>query len=230
MYHLRQKRREQWKRFNKSAKGKSVRKRYEQNPHGKSQARMDRYNRTPKSKLRLERYAKTDKSRARYIRHNKSAKGRATRKRYRIKHAAVLKAKWLAYREQNYEKFLQLAKDWQRREYENNPAFRIKKHAQGRIRVAMKDTTGSRKLPKSASKLLGCSWEEFRRHIESQFKPGMTWDNYGRGGWEVDHIKPIERFDLTDPKQLTDCFHYSNLQPLWWQENRHKSDTYVEAV
>jgi len=48
----------------------------------------------------------------------------------------------------------------------------------------------------------------------------MTWDNYGE--WHIDHETPCAAFDLTDPVQQSNCFHYSNLQPLWAEENRRK--------
>ena len=59
-------------------------------------------------------------------------------------------------------------------------------------------------------------------HLEAQFKPGMTWDNYGLKGWHVDHIRPCASFDLRDPEQQRRCFHYTNLQPLWAEENLKK--------
>ena len=59
-------------------------------------------------------------------------------------------------------------------------------------------------------------------HIESQFKPGMTWDNWSRTGWHLDHIKPLVTFDLTDPEQFRVACHYLNLQPLWAKENLSK--------
>lgn len=60
--------------------------------------------------------------------------------------------------------------------------------------------------------------------MERQFKPGMSWDNYGQYGWHIDHIKPLARFDLRDPVQVKQAWHYTNLQPLWWHENLAKSD------
>jgi len=68
--------------------------------------------------------------------------------------------------------------------------------------------------------LLGCTVEELRAHLEKQFKRGMSWSNYGR--WHIDHIRPCASFDLTDPEQQRICFHYSNLQPLWAEENMRK--------
>lgn len=73
-------------------------------------------------------------------------------------------------------------------------------------------------------KNLGCSIEELKKHLESNFKTGMTWDNYGRKGWHIDHIRPLSKFDLSDPQQLIEACHYTNLQPLWWYENIRKSN------
>lgn len=72
--------------------------------------------------------------------------------------------------------------------------------------------------------LLGCSPEFFKRHIESQFQEGMSWENQGKGGWHLDHIIPCDYFDLSDPEQQKICFNYKNLQPLWERDNLSKSN------
>ena len=79
------------------------------------------------------------------------------------------------------------------------------------------------------AELLGCSGSELRAYLESLFKPGMSWENYGYYGWHVDHIRPCASFDLTDPEEQKKCFHFSNLQPLWMHENRLKSDHWEAA-
>lgn len=76
--------------------------------------------------------------------------------------------------------------------------------------------------------LLGCSIEELKKHLEKQFKPGMNWSNHTLHGWHIDHIRPISSFDLTKKTERELCFHYSNLQPLWAEENLKKSDKYVK--
>jgi len=78
----------------------------------------------------------------------------------------------------------------------------------------------------SAVRDLGCSIDELKQHLESKFLPGMTWNNYGRFGWHIDHIRPLSQFDLTNPEQLKIACHYTNLQPLWWRDNLSKGDTY----
>lgn len=69
---------------------------------------------------------------------------------------------------------------------------------------------------------LGCSIEELKQHLEAQFKEGMSWENWGRYGWHIDHIMPLSSFNLTDPAQVKAACHYTNLQPLWAEENLRK--------
>lgn len=79
----------------------------------------------------------------------------------------------------------------------------------------------------SAMKLIGCDLKTLKNHLQSKFKPGMTWDNRGR--WEIDHIKPCAKFDLKKIIEQKKCFHFLNLQPLWKTEKRQKKDKYVIA-
>lgn len=72
--------------------------------------------------------------------------------------------------------------------------------------------------------LLGCDRVTFLKWIESQFTEGMSWDNYGRNGWHLDHKHPVSKFDHADPEQLAKCWHYTNLQPMWAIDNIRKSN------
>jgi hypothetical protein len=73
-------------------------------------------------------------------------------------------------------------------------------------------------------KLIGCSPQDLMLSLECRFEPGMTWQNYG-SAWHIDHILPLSSYDLTDPAQQREAFHYTNLQPLWASANMAKSDT-----
>jgi hypothetical protein len=103
-----------------------------------------------------------------------------------------------------------------------NPSARFAANLRSRLHIALRVSM----LRKSnhTLKLLGCSIIELLSHLRDQFEPGMTFENYGKAGWHVDHIKPCSSFDLNDPKQQKKCFHWSNLQPLWAEENYSKSD------
>ena len=74
--------------------------------------------------------------------------------------------------------------------------------------------------------LVGCTKDELKLHIESMFQEGMTWDNMGE--WHVDHIIPMNAFDLSCGEQQRIVMWYKNLQPLWGSENLKKSDKYEE--
>ncbi len=74
----------------------------------------------------------------------------------------------------------------------------------------------------SAVKDLGCSIEDFKTYIENKFLPGMSWNNRGRCGWHLDHVIPLSSFDLTDRTQFLKACHYTNLQPLWSNDNIKK--------
>jgi hypothetical protein len=76
----------------------------------------------------------------------------------------------------------------------------------------------------TTKRLIGCTTKELRNHLEAQFIDDMSWDNYGYYGWHIDHIIPCACFDLSDPEQQRQCFHYTNLQPLWAEDNLRKSD------
>lgn len=77
---------------------------------------------------------------------------------------------------------------------------------------------------KSSIIYLGVAAKIVAEYIESQFKPGMSWENYGE--WEIDHIRPLSSFDLLRESECMIAFNYKNLQPLWLRENRSKSSLY----
>jgi hypothetical protein len=93
--------------------------------------------------------------------------------------------------------------------------FRLRCNLSSRISNAIRGIAKS----KQTIELLGCSVDDLKVYLESKFKDGMSWDNYGKNGWHVDHITPCARYDLSDPEQQKQCFHYTNLQPLWAIEN-----------
>ena len=68
--------------------------------------------------------------------------------------------------------------------------------------------------------LCGCSLDELKAWLEKQFIENMNWEN--RSLWHVDHIRPCASFDLTDIEQQKQCFHFTNLQPLWAADNFKK--------
>ena len=70
---------------------------------------------------------------------------------------------------------------------------------------------------------IGCTAQQLRNHLQSQFTKGMNWNNYGK--WHVDHILPCASFDLADERHMQICWNWQNLRPLWAGENISKGDT-----
>lgn len=97
-------------------------------------------------------------------------------------------------------------------------SFKIERILRARILHALKGKNKSKKT----LKLFGCTIEELKQHLESQFQEGMNWNNHGFYGWHIDHIKPCASFDLSKPEEQKKCFHYTNLQPLWMKDNLKK--------
>ena len=76
--------------------------------------------------------------------------------------------------------------------------------------------------PGKFDNLVGCTGDEFKAHLKSKFKPGMTWENHGE--WHIDHIIPLSAFDPFDPEQWVKANHHSNVQALWAIENMKKGN------
>lgn len=74
----------------------------------------------------------------------------------------------------------------------------------------------------SMRRLVGCSRAQLLEHLKRQFRRGMTIENYGK--WEIDHIIPCTMYDLTNPEHQAQCFHFTNLQPMWKGDNIRKGN------
>ena len=146
---------------------------------------------------------------------------RDSNRKHRLKHPEAIKERARRYYVTNRVKIHKV----QREQYRNNPNIRLSRQLPNRLRSALH----SQSKTASALQLLGCSIHQLKRHLESLFKPGMNWDNYGKG-WHIDHRRPVSRFDLRDPEQQKACFHWTNLQPLWAMENIRKSNKYEIAT
>lgn len=100
------------------------------------------------------------------------------------------------------------------------PKWKMTKNVRGRIYLAFKQF-GYRKNTKTA-RMIGCSFDKLKRHLEDRFVDGMSWDNYGRRGWHIDHIIPLASGATLE--EFEALCHYTNLQPLWAKDNLSKGD------
>lgn len=150
------------------------------------------------------------------------AKKDAYAKEYSIKYPEKYKLAMSVSGKKNFQKNKTEIYKKRNERYKKDPHTKIRLLLHGRLKSAVKKGLKD----ESSRKLLGCTIPEFKLYLESKFKDGMSWDNHGKFGWHIDHIKPCALFDLTDPEQQKICFHYTNTQPLWAKENHTKNAKY----
>lgn len=138
-------------------------------------------------------------------------------KKYYWTHAEEVKERVRCYRQTHKQEIATQKKKYSK-EYNQRPLIRLQKALRRRIKKVIKGNYKS----KPTLVLLGCSVSEFKIHIEKQFQSNMSWKNWGRYGWHIDHKIPCAAFDLSKSKQQKQCFHYTNLQPLWAKDNLSK--------
>ena len=113
-------------------------------------------------------------------------------------------------------------------EKRNRHAYRMETDTQYKLACSLRwrMNRAIRASSKSGSAVsdLGCSIEELKNHLESNFKDGMSWDSWGKGAgkWHIDHILPLVSFDLTQRDQFLLACNFKNLQPLWEEDNIRK--------
>lgn len=138
------------------------------------------------------------------------------KRRYRARDPERVRALERAANKRRYEAGYH--KQYLARRYREDPGFRLVVLLRTRTRKAL--VRGGCGKQSTTIELIGCTPDELRFWVESHFAEGMTWENTAE--WELDHIKPLAAFDLSDPAQLSAACHYRNIQPLWRSENRRK--------
>lgn len=189
------------------------------------------------NKARYQKNLEAENARSKAYREANAEKELARSRKYRQENREDMQVKSKAYYQENREACLAMVKDWSvrnrtrlrqqqakylRERRANDLNFRLAHSLRTRLRRAM----GNLKRHKTLD-LTGCTIEELRVHLESLFLPGMSWENYGRTGWHIDHRIPCCNFDMTDDTAVKQCFHFTNLQPLWAMDNFKKGGRFV---
>lgn len=136
-------------------------------------------------------------------------------KKYQSSNKDRIKANRVLYKEKNKEYFKQYNTTYHKKRREKDTLFKLR----GNLRNRMKQTLRQEKS-KSTEELLGAPLNEVKKHIESTFQEGMTWENYGQ--WHVDHKIPLASGKTK--KEIEKLFHYKNLQALWALDNWSKGN------
>lgn len=140
-----------------------------------------------------------------------------------------LRRKW---HEENKEHHAELSANWYQENkpkirekyterYANDKCFKIHRLLKGRL---------SNKIEKikTTKDYVGTSFENVAKWLEYNFTDDMTWENHGIV-WDIDHVIPVSRWDLTDEKQTDACFNWKNLSPLDSIKNRHLKRSKIDC-
>jgi signal recognition particle GTPase len=174
--------------------------------------------RTEYMKKYHEKYSITHKKELLEYRQNHKEEQKQYQKKYRKLHKKSKKKYMRQYYLKNKSKIIQQHKKYQVNKRKIDINFRILDNLRSRLHDAL---YGYSKSTKTLT-LIGCDVKKLRQYLEKQFTKNMSWDNYGKNGWVIDHIRPCASFDLSKPEEQRKCFNYTNLQPLWAEENRRK--------
>ena len=144
-------------------------------------------------------------------------------KQYRSEHREKRRSYDRRWRKENKDYW----RHYQNERLQNNIDYRLHNYISRALR------RGIKKNCQSVFDLLGYSVEDLRRHLESLFQTGMSWQNYGTS-WHIDHIVPkswfnLETTDGVDRFELELCWSLRNLQPLWSSENLKKKNSQISG-
>jgi hypothetical protein len=146
-------------------------------------------------------------------------------KKWKAENADYAKKYTSAYQKLNKNHLYKKSTEYHNNRYNNDPIFKLRRLLRDRIYK----TITNKKVTFKTREILGCSFEQLKYHIESQFKSEMNWSNHGII-WEVDHIKPISSFNLMDVEEQKQCFNYMNMQPLFKTTEIAESFGYMDEI
>ena len=149
-----------------------------------------------------------------YMKEN-SQKRKEYTKNYRKENSQKIKKYMKKWSEENKQR----KNEYQKNKYKTDPLFKLKCNIRGMVNRAIKT--------KRTEEIIGCSYKHLKLHIESQFTEGMSWENYGKFGWHIDHKNPLSWYELTNEEEVAKANHYSNLQPMWAEENLSKGNRFA---
>ena len=107
--------------------------------------------------------------------------------------------------------------------HKNDILFKLGRNVRTRMGVFLKSRNFTKQKNKTKD-ILGCDPETLKKHLEDQFKEGMSWEN--RNEWHIDHIIPLS--SAKTKEEIFELCHYTNLQPLWIKENLEKSNKIIK--
>jgi hypothetical protein len=161
------------------------------------------YQKNNKEKINLKTKKWRDKNKKREIERNK---------KWKIENKEKVKKYKTEWKNKNKEKWVELKKKNHLKKYKTDPIYKIKISVRRIIYRYIK----TKKF--SNPEIIGCDYEFFKTYFEGLFTDKMCWENYGE--WHIDHIIPL--CSATSEEEIYKLNHYTNLRPLWAEENLKK--------
>jgi hypothetical protein len=156
------------------------------------------------------------KSRRQKVSQNWRSSNPGYAKEYRANNRERLRENERQYRQSNRLAQREYNRQYRNTRYRTDPAYRMRVIVRARIRMFLK----GKSVGGSTKRLLGCSYEQARSHIESQWTEEMCWENHGIV-WDIDHIMPLSKtLDGSEVSLLAAC-NYRNLRPYPLHDNRY---------
>jgi hypothetical protein len=162
-------------------------------------------------------------------------------RQYYVKHKERILVQYKEYREVNAAAINEQRKIWRKENKEhirkkNQEYLHIKKEKIKQKRILDMDFRLCEILRSKIHKMLsgkdtsyktliGCEMDTLKSWLEFQFDAEMSWSNLGTY-WQIDHILPISRFNLSEDSNKRVCFSWTNLQPLRKDINCRKSNKF----
>jgi len=176
-----------------------------------------------------------ERSKKRYLKHKDKKKSynkkwakenpekvKELKRNYRLNNLEKERDRLRKYYNTNKKRILEKRKQKKKEKRLSDPLFKLKENLRSLCLKGIK-SRGYKKKSKTQD-ILGADFETVKKHLESLFYDGMSWNNYGE--WQIDHIIPIA--SATDENHLIGIMNYKNIQPLWKKDNISKGDMMPE--
>jgi len=144
------------------------------------------------------------------------------KKLYQESHKEEIKLKNKKYAQENKNSIREYKRKWARNKSQMDPVYKLNSSMRRNINHSLEGKKNGRHW----EELVNYTYQDLKQHLEKQFSDGMSWENYGRNGWEIDHRIPLSIFNINGVKSkgFKKAWSLENLQPLWKSDNASKRD------
>jgi len=149
---------------------------------------------------------------------NNKDKFKESREKTREKYKDKIRERYIQYRKNNYEKLKLRQNNYAKNKRKTDPLFKLCSLMRTRMYIFLRTKNITKR--NKTFELIGCTPNELKEYLESKFTEGMSWDNYEFYGWHIDHIIPLSSGKTEE--EVNKLFHYTNLQPMWSNDNWNK--------